>query len=237
MIKPFAVVFVFTYAVFYYWWLSLILGAVAMFYGYRVMMPQSIKRVYENNAFRERHNFINNLTMILTNEDKTMLKALEIVTERATGEFKEDLLDLQAPLHGATDEEIHSAFKEFGKKYKHDVIFDLYVEQLETATIEGRTNIDTIKDIKSLHNDLKMERDGFMKDKKRATYEFRFISLISLILIGACTFSFGWSQWVNVYAHRLTGWIALSAYLLLLGFFFHSYYKRLGDDKIMEVKI
>ncbi|MCY8151331.1 hypothetical protein [Bacillus paralicheniformis] len=237
LIKPFAVVFVFSYALYYYWWLSLILGTVGMFYGYRVMMPQSIKRVYEANAFRERNNFINNLTQILTNSERTMLKALETVTSRANGEFKEDLLQLQLSLQGASNKEIQSAFQQFGEKYKHDVIFDLYVEQLTTAMIEGRTNIDTIKDIKSLHNELKKEQDKFLQKKKRATYEFRFISIISLVLIGAVTFSFGWSQFVDVYAHQITGWIASAIYLSLLGGFFHSYLKRLGDDNIMEVKI
>lgn len=208
-----------------------------MFYGYRVMMPQSIKRVYEANAFQERHNFVNNLTQILTNSDKTMLKALETVSDRAKGEFKEDLLQLRGALQGASTEEIHAAFKEFGEKYKHDVIFDLYIEQLTTATIEGRTNIETIKDIKSLHNELKQEQDKFLQKKKRATYEFRFISIISLVLIGAVTFSFGWAQWVTIYAHKLPGWIASSIYLGLLGVFFRAYLKRLGDDNLMEVKL
>lgn len=238
LIKPFTVVFVFSFAMFYYWWLSLILGVVAMFYGYRVMMPQSIKRVYEENAFKERHMFINNLTQILTNSEKTMLQALETVTKRANGEFKNDLFTLQAALKkGASNKEIQAAFERFGQKYKHDVIFDLYVEQLATATIEGRTNIDTIKDIKSLHNELKQEQDKFLQKKKRATYEFRFISIISLVLIGAITFSFGLTQWINVYAHQVPGWIASSIYLALLGGFFHSYLKRLGDDNVMEVKI
>ncbi|MES5398148.1 hypothetical protein ABU952_18800 [Bacillus amyloliquefaciens] len=237
LIKPFALVFIFSYAVFYYWWLSLILGAVAMFYGYRVLMPQSIKREYDAKAFYERHVFITNLTQNLTNSDKTMLKALETVTNRVNGEFKEDLVQLQLSLQGASNDEIHNAFQLFSEKYKHDVIFGLYIEQLATATIEGRTNIDTLKDIKSLHNELKQEQDRFLQKKKQRTYEFRFISAISLLLIGAVTLSFGWSQWVGVYAHKIIGWIALSLYLFLLGLFFNTYIRRLGDDNLMEVKL
>ncbi|MEK5368012.1 hypothetical protein NSS76_19425 [Bacillus sp. FSL R5-0654] len=238
LLKPFIVVFVFSYLLLHYWLVSGILGVLAMFYGYRVMIPQSIKRVYNSNAFTERYHFITSLTQILSNQDKTMLTALKTVAKRANGQFKKDLLELQLSLKGATSEQIVEAFEKFSERYKDDVIFDLYVEQLTTATIEGRTNIDTIKSIKTLYTQLKAKQEDFLNRKKRATYEFRFITMISLVLvISISVYPFGLEQFVNVYAHQPVGWITSSIYLALFGLFFHSYHKRLGDDEIMKVKI
>lgn len=237
LLKPFAVAFLFTYALFYYWWIGLIAGVIAMVYGYRILIPVSVKRVYEANAFKQRNNFINNLTQILTNSDRTMLNALEVVTERASGEFQKDLYELQTNLQSANNEEIKKAFQTFAEKYKDDVIFELYVEQLTTATIEGRTNIETLKDIKSYHNQLKQKQDQFFNKKKQHSYAFKFICTIAFVLILAITFSFGWTQFVDTFAHKFVGWIFSTTYLIIMALMYHSYVKRLADDKVMEVKL
>ncbi|MFS0882745.1 hypothetical protein [Metabacillus niabensis] len=228
---------IYTFALFYYWWLALIVGGLGVFYAYRFILPDDVKRVYEVNAFRERNNFINNITQILTNPDRTVLEALKIVEERANGEFKEDLVVLQASLMNANKEEIQQAFQELGKKYEHDVIFDMYIEQLTTAAIEGRTNVETLKDIKTYHNEIKKRQDSFMNAKKREAYNFKFITVIGFVLIMAISFSFGWEQFVTVYAHSPIGWVTSGIYLILLGGFYNSFRKRLVDDNIMEVKI
>lgn len=171
LLKPFAIAFLFTYLLFYYWWIAVIAGLIAAFYGYRVVMPISIRRVYEAKSFRQRNNFINNMTQILINPDRTMLSALETVTERSEGEFQEHLYRLLTNLQGTNNEEIKNAFDELISKYKEDVIFELFIEQLTTAMIEGRTNIETLKDIKTLHNELKIRQDDFLakKENKKST--------------------------------------------------------------------
>ncbi len=42
-------------------------------------MPRNIKREYENDSFRERNRFINNMTQILTNPNQTVLEAIKNV--------------------------------------------------------------------------------------------------------------------------------------------------------------
>ena len=126
-----------------------------MIYSYAYIVPQQVKRVYENNAFREKNNFVNNMTQILTNNEKTVLQALKTVADRANGEFKEDLLKLQAKIVDGNNQDIQDSFQWLASKYESDVIFSLYVEQLTTLVIEGRHNIETLKDIKTYHNEIK----------------------------------------------------------------------------------
>lgn len=237
LLIPFFIGAIFTFALFYYWWLALIAGFVAMVYAYKIMLPQNTKRSYEVNAFRERNNFVNNITQMLTNQERTVLDSLKTVTERAKGEFKEDLLVLQASLIDANAKEQQEAFQVLSTKYKSDVIFDLFVEQLATASIEGRFSIETLKDIKTYHNQVKKKQDDFMAKKQKEAYNFKFIVSIGLVLIMAITFSFGWDQFVNVYARNPIGWITSAVYLLILSGYFLAFRNKYVDDNIMEVKI
>lgn len=237
LLIPFLVTAIFTFTLFYYWWLALSAGLVAMIYAYRVMLPQNEKRAYEVNAFRERNNFVNNITQMLTNQERTVLDALKTVSERAKGEFKEDLLLLQASLVDANPKEQQDAFQVLSEKYKSDVIFDLFVEQLATASIEGRFSMETLKDIKSYHNQVKKRQDDFMAKKQKEAYNFKFIMTTGLVLIMAITFSFGWDQFVNVYARNPVGWGTSTLYLLIVGSFYLSFRNKLVDDNIMEVKV
>ncbi|KYD11477.1 hypothetical protein B4102_2205 [Heyndrickxia sporothermodurans] len=237
LLMPFFIVAIFTFALFYYWWLSLTAGVVAMIYAYKIMLPQNTKRTYEVNAFRERNNFVNNITQMLTNQDRTVLDALKTVSKRANGEFKEDLLELQASLIDANPKEQQDAFQVLSDKYKDDVIFDLFVEQLATASIEGRFSMESLKDIKTYHNKVKKKQDDFMARKQKEAYNFKFILTIGLVLILAITFSFGWDQFLSVYARNPIGWITSSIYLLIISGYFLAFRNKLVDDNIMEVKV
>lgn len=234
---PFVVAALYTFSLYYYWWLALIAGVIGMIYSYRVMLPANVKRIYENNAFRERNNFVNNITQILTNPERTVLEALKIVGERANGEFKQDLLQLQASLMDADKQEIEGAFQVIGKKYEKDVIFDMYIEQLTTAMTEGRFSMETLKDIKTYHNEVKKRQDKFRAAKNKEAYNFKFICVVGLGLVAAISFSFGLEQFVTVYAHSPIGWVVSGVYLAILGGFYASFRKRLVDDNIMEVQL
>lgn len=237
LLIPFAISFGFSFILYYYWWIGLIAGIVGAIYGYMYIIPQQVKRVYNANSFRERNNFINNITQILTNDDTTVLNALNTVGERASGEFKEDLLKLQANLLDASNEGVQEAFQVVSDKYNYDVIFSLFVEQLTTATIEGRTNIDTLKDIKGYHNMLKQRQESFYMKKQQRSKDFKFMSKVAAIFIAAITLSFGFRQFIDVYAHNPIGWLASGLYLIILAYIFHSFQKKMGDDSVMEVKI
>ena len=234
---PFGVVFFYTFILFYNWWLPLITGVLAMVYAYAYIVPQQVKRVYENNAFREKNNFVNNMTQILTNNDKTVLQALKTVADRATGEFREDLLKLQAKIVDGNNQDVQDSFQELANKYESDVIFSLYVEQLTTLVIEGRQNIETLKDIKTYHNEIKKRQEKFFIQKQQKEKDFKFMCKVGVLFIGTITISFGFEQFVDIYAHNIIGWISSSVYLLILAKTYHTFLNRMGDDSIMEVQI
>ncbi|MEG0857392.1 MAG: hypothetical protein RSG52_13035 [Terrisporobacter sp.] len=234
---PFAVAFFYTFILFYCWWLSLIVGIVAMGYSYTCIIPQQVKRVYENNAFREKNNFVNNMTQILTNNDKTVLQALKTVADRSNGEFKEDLLKLQAKIVDGNNQDIQDSFQWLANKYEDDVIFSLYVEQITTLVIEGRNNIETLKDIKTYHNEIKKRQEKFFIQKQQKARDFKFMCKVGVLFIATITISFGFKQFIEVYAHNPIGWVSSLLYLLILAKTYHTFLQRMGDDSVMEVKI
>lgn len=226
----------FTFILLYYWWLSLIMVVVGGFYGAMVFLPKAVQRNYEVHSFKERNKFLNNMTQILTDESMTVQRALVAVTGRAGGEFQEDLKVLQARLLGADGEEVVNAFRVIEDKYIDDVIFVQYIEQLETVVLEGRTNLDTLKDIKDYHNDVKQKQDEYMKLKMGHLMDMRMLMGIIVVFILAISFAFGFQTYIEAFARTPIGWITVGIYLLLMGQFFRTFSTYIFDDTVMEVE-
>lgn len=234
---PFVMCFIFVFLLFFKWWLGLIAGIVGVLYSFLYIMPTNEKREYELKSFKERNKFVNNMTQILTNEERTVLQAISIVTERATGEFKEDLIALQTDLVDASEGKIQDAFKVLEEKYETDVMFSQFIEQLTTAMLEGRSNLDTLKDIKTYHNMIKDKQTSFFISKQQKQRDFNFMVRVALIFIVFIIFSFGINQYLDYFANNIIGWIVSGVYLLLIANIYHSFRVRLSDDSVMEVKL
>ncbi|EAC2557518.1 hypothetical protein JR536_002931 [Listeria monocytogenes] len=219
----------------YYWWLAVLFAILGGFYGYRVSMPLNIKRVYEQQALYERNRFVNYMTQILSDPNKTVVTALGIVADRAKGEFRDNLKVLRGTLMDATPNEITEAFHGLKEKYPNDIVFDLYLEQLVTATIEGHGSMDTLKNIKSWHNSLIDKQKMFIARKKVFAREFRMTVLIGVGVVGVLTICLGFPKFIDYFAHFWIGWVTSAIYL---GAHFH-YYRRFQqqfvDDDVMEV--
>ncbi|WP_077356087.1 hypothetical protein [Virgibacillus halodenitrificans] len=228
---------IFSFIVLYYWWLSLIMFVIGAIYGIKVFLPKNIEKNYQTKSFRQRNKFVNNMTQILTDESKTVTKALATATTRANGEFKDDLNILQAKLVGADNQQIKEGFKWLLSKYDDDVIFVQYMEQLETAMLEGRANTDTLKDIKTYHNEIKEKQDEYERKKQGHLKDMKMLCFVVLVFILSVSFSFGFNTYVNDFAHHPTGWVSCGVYLLLMGQFFRKFSTYLFDDSIMEVKL
>lgn len=227
----------FSFILLYYWWLSLIIMLVGAFYGFKVFLPKSIRKRYEAQSFSERNKFINNMTQVLTDDSKTVTKALSIVNSRADGELREDLTVLQARLMGADNHQIQVAFRNLADKYEDDIIFVQYLEQLETAMLEGRANIDTLKDVKSYHNDMKKKQTEYEFKKQGHLKDMKMLVGVVIIFILAISFSFGFSTYVNDFAHHPIGWVTCGIYILLMAHFFRKFSTYLFDDSILEVEM
>lgn len=234
---PFLIGSFYVFILFFNCWLAILGGIALMAYTYIVVIPQEEKRIYESNAFTEKNNFVNNMTQILSNNERTVLQALKIVTERSNGEFKSDLQKLQAKIINGGSEEVQESFQFLSDKYKDDVMFSLYLEQLTTVVIEGRNGIETLKDIKTYHNGVKERLNKFMDAKQKKKRDFKFMCKVGLCLIGTIVMSLGFERYINVYTSNIIGWISSGIYIGLLFKFYHEFMKMMGDDSITEVKI
>lgn len=221
----------------YYLAVGLIFGVIGAIYGVKVILPKSVEKQYESESFRQRNKFANNMTQILTDENKTVIRGLSVAKERAAGEFKEDLDKLYARLYGADNQQIRKGFENIVKKYEDDVIFVQYLEQLETATLEGRANIDTLKDIKTYHNDMKKKQSYYEGEKKAQMQNMQTLCGVIVILIFSVQFSFGFGQYIEIFAHDIIGWVTSGIYLFLMSGYFKKFLSYTFDDSILEVEV
>lgn len=51
VVLPAAVVFLYVFVLYYYWWLAAIASIAGVIYGFRIAMPQNIKREYEKKLY------------------------------------------------------------------------------------------------------------------------------------------------------------------------------------------
>ncbi|MDK8643834.1 hypothetical protein ACQRXC_26860 (plasmid) [Niallia taxi] len=227
----------FTFLLLYYWWLSIFMAITGALYGMKVLLPKSVEKVYQYQSFAQRNKFINNITQILTDDGKTVTMALEITNTRAEGEFQKDINELQARLIGADNTMINKAFTSMENKYQDDVIFAQFLEQLETAMLEGRTNIDTLKDIKTYHNDMKKKQSEYQNKKNGHLTDVKMLGVVVVIFLLAVSYSFGISTYINDFARQPIGWVTCGVYMLLMGQFFRKFSFFLFDDSVLEVSL
>lgn len=216
---------------------SIICGVVGAFFGAKEIMPKSVKRGYRIKAMQERNRFINNITQIMTDESKTTTKALSIAKTRTKGELKDDIHVLEARIQGADRYQIADAFREITTKYEDDVVFSQFFEQLETAIYEGRNNIDTLKQIKSYHNDVLRKTKQYMKIKEGYAMDMKQMMFIICVFIGAITVSFGFDTFYQGFAKSFVGWICGGAYYILMMMFGKKFFLYYFDDEIMNMGV
>ncbi|HDI3019235.1 TPA: hypothetical protein PL519_003479 [Clostridium botulinum] len=226
---------IFSYSLCYYWWVALICSFVGGIYGFKVKMPKSVKREYNLKSLAERNKFINNITQILSDESKTTIKAIGIAKARTKGELRNDIQLLEAKLQGADKFQISEAFNEITRKYEKDVVFTQYLEQIETAIYEGYNNADTLKQIKSYHNDILTETNNFMKIKEGYLKDMKQMIFIIGVFIISITFSFGFATYYNAFAHTFIGWIFGGIYYTLMIMFLRKFFLYYFDDEIMSL--
>lgn len=227
---------VFSFLLLYNGWVSIPCGILGAIYGFRVLLPKSVQKQYEAEGFNQRNKFLNNITQVLTDDNQTVLMALRKVTPRANGEFKENLQKFYAMLVGADNQRMRDAIVWLGDKYEDDVIFLQYLEQLETAMLEGKTNTDTLKDIKTYHNDIRKKQEAYEKAKAGHLRDMKQLVIITGILLIALAVSFGFKVYLSAFARHPIGYVSSGLYLLVMVMFFRQFVGYLFDDSVMEIR-
>ena len=225
----------FSFLLLYNLWVSIPMMIFGGIYGWRSFLPKIVRKQYEYNAARQRNKFLNNMTQVLTDDSQTPLMALRKVTERASGEFEEDLRRFQAMLIGADNDRIREAVIWFSDKYDDDIIFVQYLEQIETIMLEGKTNIDTLQDIKTYHNDIQKKQELYERAKMGHVRDMRYLLIVTVVLLVALAISFGFDTYLEAYARHPIGYISSGLYMSIIMIFFRQFSKYLFDDSVMEI--
>jgi len=216
--------------------ITVITGFFGAVYGFKVIMHYSITRSYQMNSLYERQKFINSLTQILTDDQKITLGAIELANSRTKGELNEDINILQARIEGAHRSQIQHAFEALRQKYANDILFGQYLEQIETALTAGRaSDIETIKQQKTYHNDTVKNTEEFLKIKEGHYAGIKLITGIIATLIVMVMFSFGFHVYHEALTRTIVGNIFGGVFYAILLFLMHSFYKIYFDDEVMSV--
>lgn len=235
--SPAIVLALLSFALTYYWWVALIFFLIGGFYGYQVILPSTVKRGYEMNSLLERNRFVNNMTQKLTDKEKTLYSAINEVQERSYGELKEDIKKLSANLIGTNKEQVQNAFASFSFKYREDVVFSQFLEQLETVAYEGNINIEAMKEIKNNHNLIKKKTEDFLKVKNGYKEEAKHMMMLVGFFLLAITISFGFSTFFEVYARSFVGWVTTVIYMIVIMIVLNKFVKDYFDESIMTVGV
>lgn len=220
---------------FYQWWATLIAAVVGARYGYKVIMKKIIRRNYELSSLAERNKFINVITQTLADPKKTTIKALEKSQTRLSGELYHDISVLEAGVKGADRLQVMESMNVITEKYEKDVIFSQYLEQLETAIFEGRNNVDTLKQLKTYHNDTKKQTLSFIKVKNAKFKDFRTMIGLNFLFLGVMNVMLGFDQYINSFAHSPIGAVFGFIYFMMIINHSKRFCMLYFDDEIMSM--
>ncbi|GED65582.1 hypothetical protein [Lysinibacillus fusiformis] len=229
---PAAIFAVFTHIIFFNYFLTLATMCFGLLYGLLKHLPNMVKKNHYHKSYIERNRFINNCTNLIGNEHVSFLSILEKLIPRLNGELYNDITVLLAKLTSANKELAEKAFDEIVKKYEEDVIFGQFFEQLETAHLEGRPNIETFKELKEQHNAFILQQDEFQVEKGTFITTVMVTAFLVLIIIGLLVFSYSIEIYLDAYAYTTIGMIFNSLFLVLIYLFFNRTMNFLYDDSL-----
>lgn len=222
----------------YVWWLGLIAAIIGVFYGLRIWLPKAVKRNYNIKSFNERNRLLNLLTQQMSDQTKIPKQVLERVVSRLDGELRQDFFPITARIaNGATSSEINKMFNAVEEKYKDDIIFSQYLEQIETNFTTGIDNLSSLKDMNGYHNDLRKQRDLFLGYKSKRLKDCFSLIVLSIMLITALQFGMGnHDAYMKGFANVIIGRSVSVVYTLIFLGLTRKFEKIYFDDNIMEVK-
>lgn len=216
----------------YYPLVTLVAFLLGCLYGWLYLLPKTVKKNYERASLIERNKFLNSMTQVMSDESKTVQQGLDTVTLRIDGAFKDDLIRLQASLFGADTDKARHAFRIITKKYEDDIIFSQYMEQIETSLIEGNSNVETLKDIKEYHNQMKDKQEDFENLKGGHFSAMKVMFGMVCVLVIAVNFSFGFDSYYEAFARHWIGWATSAIYTSAITYTVLQFSKYMFDDSV-----
>lgn len=226
----------FAQILFYYWHITIGAALLGALIGFTVNLPKTVRMNYRKRSYLERNRLINSMTQLLVNPDTTILQVLKKVSVRLEGELKQDIEILMASLSVGSNLEVRQAFKVITDKYKDDIIFGQYMEQVETSHFEGNNDVGVLKDIKSHHNEVLEKQAEFLFGKSKFMNEFKGLIIVMIILIGMISIVFSLDSYIQHFAHHFTGWVTIPVFLSISFYAYLKIMKIYFDDSVTEVR-
>lgn len=215
-------------------WCVLVWMLIVAIYIYNVLIPRKIEADYQMRSEQERNRFINIVTQGMSTKNANILAVLRRATNKAEGEFKDDLNALVAVLVSAPDyKEQHQAFEDIIHKYSSDIYFGLFMEQVETVYHESIYHIETFQTFEDSHNKLLLKQKEFMA-KKHDVQQIMFTMCgIAEFTIAATTIGAeGYKTYLSMYALSKAGMVVSTVYLIVLCLIVSSFYKHFYDNTV-----
>ena len=189
---------------------------------------------YVRKSYSERNRTINLLSQALSGGDATLFTALKQTIPSMHGELRHEFQILAGLLaRSARNDELHDWFVNEISKYRDDVIFGQYLEQLETMNQEGVYTVSTFLNLAHYHNNLYQKQVQYINAKEQNRREvFTIVGLVfGLILVLAIMVN-KWSGWVRLYAHSPFGEVVSVIFAIIYFMIVKSFIKYYYDESI-----
>lgn len=220
--------------------MSVIFFVVGLTFGYFRIMPRQVRVEYEQSALEERHKAVSTMASAMTAGDKLpAYRILQRVSATTTGELHDDFMRLTAAVLSFESEgAVHKAFVTMMDKYKGDVYFVQFLEQLETFALSSTMDIQTIEMLNDMHNTLVEKSIDYTRIREGSLQETRIMTgvvialgvMMEFVAVKMATYKY----FVQYFWHGMTGWITGALMIVLFSVIFYRFYNRYFDTSITE---
>lgn len=189
---------------------------------------------YVRHSYSERNRTINLLSQALSGGDATLFNALKQTIPAMHGELKHEFQILAGLLaRSARNDELHDWFMNEISKYRDDVIFGQYLEQLETMNQEGVYTVATFLNLAHYHNNLYQKQVQYINAKEQNRREvFTIVALVFALILVLAVMVDKWKGWVNLYAHSLFGEVISIIFAIVYVLIIRNFIKYYYDESI-----
>lgn len=219
---------------------TIISGVLGFAYGYLWLMPHEVKAQYDEDALRQRNIAINLGAQAIGDSNKTIINVLQTIQKHVEGELRNDFMGLTAVvLRHDNRDAIKEAFAEFSDKYKDDVVFSRFLEQLETVVYEGDPDVQVFSDLRDQHNaameQTKLMVSGVRQRKAEASLMFVLVCGmgVALILVGV---SFvGFKTFAKYFFYGKMGLFSGLLFTMGMCYIWHRFYQRYYNRSVTTI--
>lgn len=208
---------------------------IGFLFGRFKLYPLVIERGYRARQYDEKNRFVNALTQLLTAESMSVYKCLTIAQKRAEGQFGMDLQRFIFRLRDASEDDVVGVFNDFCERYRDDLIFIQYMDQIRVTYTEGRANLRTIQQLKDWHGQVKTKQYNFLQMKNRVVNQFKMYLGLSMGLIVMIHFMpMSLNEYFHNFSMNFAGMGVTFVYMAVLGLLVNKLTNVYFDDNVLS---